>query len=151
MFMSNVLKSIVGLVVISSAIGFTAAPAHAESKASQCQRFGQAMLTFNQQFSNVKSQRSSNPAASINQLIEASGKGLKQLQSRKFDDPKIRGLQQTALNLYVTFHNDMINVAEAVERRDRNAAIQAYNQMMTAIEPEAKFRQQYGAYCGRAK
>jgi hypothetical protein len=149
--MSKILKSIVGLAIISSSIGFAATPAKAESKASQCQRFGQAMITFNQQFSNVTSQRSSNPAASIYQLVDASGKGLKQLQSRKFDDPKIRGLQQTALNVYVTFHNDMIGVAEAVERRDRVAAIQAYEKMMTAIEPEAKFRQQYVAYCGRPK
>jgi hypothetical protein len=149
--MSNILKSIVGLAMITSTIGLAATPAQAESKAAQCKRFNQAMTTFAKPITNIARNRSDNPQADADQMLGVLGTGLKQLQSRQFSDPKIRGFQQTALNMYVDLYNNLANLTDAAERGDRATTISAYQQLLTVVEPEARLQKQYVAYCGRPK
>ncbi len=149
--MSKVLKSIAGLVIIISAIGLTATSAKAESKAAQCKRFDQAGRVFGQRLSSVRRDPNKNYSANIDRWISSSETGLKQFQAQKFSDPKIRGFQQSTLNIMVQFHNDMITTAESIERRDRAAFTGNYKQMMSALQPLKQLNQQYEAYCGRPK
>jgi hypothetical protein len=149
--MSKMLKSIVGLAIISSAIGLAAAPAKAESKAAQCQRFGQSMVTFSRQLAAVQSQSNRDLVPSLDRWLQTSNQGLKRMQSMQFSDPKIRGFQQTALNVYVDLHNTMSGLADALERHDRDGARNAYQGLFTAIQPETQLKQDYRAYCGRPK
>jgi hypothetical protein len=149
--MSKIFKSIVGLVIVGAAIGLAAAPAKAESKAAQCKRFEQVGQTFNKQFLGVKRDPNRNYSENINRLVNTSEKALKQFQAQKFSDPKIRGFQQTSLNVFVRFHNGMITTAEAYERNDRPAADRAYKQMMSELEALRPLGKQYDAYCSRSK
>ncbi len=149
--MSKILKSIVGLAIITSAIGLTATPAQAESKAAQCKRFDQAGRVFGQRLYSLRRDPNQNYTANIDRLISNSETGLKQFQAQKFSDPKIRGFQQSTLNIMVQFHNDMITTAESVERRDRAAFTGNYKQMMSALQPLKQLSKQYEAYCGRPK
>jgi hypothetical protein len=149
--MSKILKSIVGLVIISSTIGLAAAPAKAESKPAQCQRFGQTMIAFTKPISSISNNRSNNSTANANQLLSVMGTGLKKLQRSQFSDPKIRGFQQSALNLYAGLHDNLATVMDAAERKDQATAINAYQQLLAGIEPEARLQKQFVAYCGRPK
>jgi hypothetical protein len=149
--MSKILKSIVGLAIITSTIGLAATPAQAESKAAQCKRFDQTMITFTQQLDSAKFDRSQNPSAFFKRWLSTSEKGLKQLQSKQFSNPKIRGFQQTALNIFVDVHNNVIGGAEAFDKRDRAAFENSYQQVSAASKPVIKLRRQFDAYCGRAK
>jgi hypothetical protein len=148
--MSKMLKSIVGLAIISSVIGLAATPAKAESKAAQCKRFDQAMIAFTKPLVNTSVERS-NPVENADRLLKLSSSGLKQLQSHQFSDPKVRGFQQTALNIYVKLHNDLASLADAAEKGDRTTANQSYQGLFTAIQPETQLKQDYRAYCGRPK
>jgi hypothetical protein len=149
--MSNILKSIVGLAIISSAIGLAATPAQAESKTSQCKRFDQAMVKFSQPITSIAKNRSNNAMADADKMLAATAAGLKQLQSRQFSDPKIRGFQQSALNIYVDLHNNLARLADAAEKGDQATTINAYKQLLTGIEPEVRLQKQFVAYCGRPK
>jgi hypothetical protein len=147
--MSKILKSIVGLVIISSTIGLAAAPAKAESKPAQCQRFGQALVTFSQQLKSA-AQRDPNQSYSANmdRLLSGSEQALKQLQSRKFSDPKIRGFQQNTLNIMTRFHNNIIDASKMAERHDRPATDRAVNKMMADLQPLEQMAKQANPYCG---
>jgi hypothetical protein len=149
--MSKILKSIVGLAIITSSIGLAATPAKAESKAAQCKRFDQTMNAFAKPITSIAKNRSNNPQADADRMISVIGTGLKKLQGSKFSDPKIRGFQQTALNIYVDLHNNLANVADAAERGDRATTITAYQQLVAGVEPEARLQKQFVAYCGRPK
>jgi hypothetical protein len=148
--MSKILKSIVGLAIISTTIGLAATPAKAESKTAQCKRFDQAMNTFAAPISRIGKSRS-NGTAHADQALQVLSTQLKQLQSRQFSDPKIRGFQQSALNIYVEAYNNLASVTDAAERGDRATAISSYQQLLTNAEPEARLQKQFVAYCGRAK
>jgi hypothetical protein len=147
--MSKVFKSIVGFAIISSAIGLTAVPAKAESKVSQCQRFDQSMTTFMHQLDNADHHQP--PSVYLNSLLSSSEKELKQLQSRQFSDPKIRGFQQKALNTLVAFHNNVINAADAVDRHDRAGFDSAFNQVRSSVQPIKSLRKEFDNYCGQPK
>jgi hypothetical protein len=147
--MSKVLKSIVGLVIISSAIGLAAAPAKAESKAAQCQRFNHAMVDFDRQFAGVHYESGQNPTENVNQILDVSAAALKQLQSRKFSDPKVRGLQQTALNIYVRLHNNMVDMRDGFAQGDHAAATQAYKQYATNLKSRSALKQKFATDCTR--
>ncbi len=149
--MSNILKSIVGLVIIGATIGLAATPAKAESKTAQCKRFDQAMNTFAKPITHIGKNRSNNAMTDIDQILRVLSPQLKQLQSRQFSDPKIRGFQQSALNIYVDAYNDLANIADAAEKGDRATAVNAYQQLVTSIQPEAQLQKQFVAYCGRPK
>jgi hypothetical protein len=149
--MSKILKSIVGLAIISSSLAFAATPAQAESKAAQCQRFNQTMNAFAKPISAAYKQRGSNDQANADRLLSVLSTQLKQLQNRQFSDPKIRGFQQSALNIYVGLHNNLADVVDAADRGDRAAAISAYQQLLTGVEPEVRLQKQFVAYCGRPK
>jgi hypothetical protein len=149
--MSKILKSIVGLVIVSASIGLAAAPVRAESKAAQCKRLDQAMTVFGKQFLSVKRDPNRNYSENVDRLLSTSERALKQFQAQKFSDPTIRGFQQTTLNVFVNVHNGTINVAEAVERRDRNAADRAYKQVLADLQPLQPLGEKYEAYCGRSK
>jgi hypothetical protein len=76
---------------------------------------------------------------------------LKQLQSRQFNDPKIRGFQQSALNIYVDLYNNLASVTDAAERGDRATTISSYHKLLAGSQPEAQLQKQFVAYCGRGK
>jgi hypothetical protein len=149
--MSKILNGLVGLLIISSSIGLAATPAHAESKAAQCQRFNQASRSFGKQLSSIQRDPNQNYSANVDRLLSSSETGLKQFQAQQFSDPKIRGFQQSTLNIMVQFHNDMITTAEAVERNDHAAFARDYKQMMSALQPLKQLSKQYESYCGRSK
>jgi 16S rRNA C1402 N4-methylase RsmH len=149
--MSNILKSIVGLAIIASSIGLAATPAKAESKTAQCKRFDQAMNTFAKPITSISKNRSNNPMADADQMLSVLSTQLKQLQSRQFSDPKIRGFQQSALNIYVDAYNNLANLTDAAERGDQATTINSYQQLLTSIQPEARLQKQFVAYCGRPK
>jgi hypothetical protein len=149
--MSKVIKSIVGLCLISASIGLAASPAKAESKAAQCKRFDQAMTVFGNQFLSVKRGPNRDYSEHVDRLLSTSERALKQFQAQKFSDPTMRGFQQTTLNVFVTVHNDTITVVEAVERRDRNATDRAYKQVLADLQPLQPLGKKYEAYCGRSK
>jgi hypothetical protein len=148
--MSKILKSIVGLAIITSSIGFAATPAKAESKAAQCQRFSQTMVVFTKSIAATENRGNDN-IANADQLLNVMATGLKKLQRTQFSDPKIRSFQQSALNIYAGLHDNLANVVDAAEKGDRATAINAYQQLLTSVEPEARLRQQFRAYCGRPK
>jgi hypothetical protein len=99
--MSSLRHSFIGLCLISSTIsglatiGVTASPVQAapakESKASQCKRLEQSILTH-----------SKNMAASqdmgVRQILAKSQASIKQAQARKFSDPKIQRFHQQFLS-----------------------------------------------------
>jgi hypothetical protein len=149
--MSRIFKSIVGLVIISSAIGIAAAPAHAESKPAQCQRFKQAIGAFNQQIYQAHANRSQNSIANIDRMLKVTENGLKQLQKKQFGDPKIRGFQQSALDIHVKLHNDLASIGDAVERGDQSSAKSIYVEMLTTIHSAHEVDKQVVSYCGRYK
>jgi membrane-bound lytic murein transglycosylase len=149
--MSKVFKSIVGLLIVSSSLAFAATPAKAESKTAQCQRFNQASRSFGKQLSSIQRDPNQNYSANVDRLLSNSETGLKQFQAQQFSDPKIRGFQQSTLNIMVQFHNDMITTAEAVERNDHVAFTRDYKQMMSALQPLKQLSKQYESYCGRSK
>jgi hypothetical protein len=149
--MSKILNGLVGLVIIGGAIGIAAAPAHAESKAAQCQRFKQANLIFAKQLASIKRDPNQGYSANADRYLSASEAGLKQFQMQQFSDPKIRGFQQGALNLYVQAHNNMISLFEARERHDRPGTTSAYNQLIADLQPIGPLDKQAVAYCGRLK
>jgi hypothetical protein len=151
--MSKVLKSIVGLCLISASIGFIASPAQAkaESKVAQCKRFDRAMNTFSQPIVALQSSRTSNPKADGDRLLTVLSTELKKLQRHQFSDPKIRGFQQSALNIYVKLHDDFADLADAAERGDQATAKQSYQQLFTAIKPSETLYKQFTAYCGKPK
>jgi spore coat protein CotF len=144
--MSKILKSIVGLAIITSTIGLAATPAQAESKAAQCKRFDKAMVALTNPHSLINNP--SNNAVSVDQFLGVMSTGLKKLQRSQFSDPKIRGFQQSALNIYADLHDNLISMMEA---KDQATAVSASQQLSSTIEPEAKLKQQFVAYCGRAK
>jgi hypothetical protein len=147
--MSKILKSIVGLVVVGAAIGLAAAPAKAESKAAQCKRLERSIVAFGRQLPDMKPNQ--NYSSHMSQWLAASETGLKQLQSQKFSDPKIRSFQQSTLNVFVQAHNSMIGLVESVERRDRSGYTVAANQISEDLKPLKPLGQRVEAYCGRSK
>jgi hypothetical protein len=149
--MSKVFKSIVGLAIITSSIGLAATPAKAESKPAQCQRFGQALSALSQHLVSARRNPNLSRDANTDRLLVASEKGLKQLQSRQFSDPKIRGFQQTTLNTMTRFHNNIITLVEVSERNDRPAVDRALQQLSTSLKPLDSLSKQVDAYCGRSK
>jgi gas vesicle protein len=149
--MSKIFKSIVGLAIIGSSLAFAAAPAKAESKPAQCQRFKQAIVTLNRQISSAKSNSSSNSVENLDRLLNATATGLKQFQNRQFSDPKIRGFQQSALDIHVKLHDDVTNLADAIEGGNQSAAEQIFGQFATAVSAANKVDKQIAAYCGRSK
>jgi hypothetical protein len=149
--MSTILKSIVGLAIISSAIGLAASPAQAESKVAQCKRFDQAMNTFSKPIAALRANRSNNPKADGDRLLKIMSTELKKLQRHQFSDPKIRGFQQSALNIYVKLHDDFADLADAAEKGDQATAKQAYQQLFTAIKPSTTLYNQFTSYCGKPK
>jgi hypothetical protein len=148
--MSKMLKSIVGLVIVGATIGLAAAPAKAESKIAQCKRFDQAMTVFNQQFSSKQETIGQSRTAKLDLLLNNSEKALKQLQSRQFSDPKIRSFQQSALNVFVQFHNDMADATNAIDRQNRPAAETAFKRMLLAENRLKQLDQRFHGYCGGA-
>jgi hypothetical protein len=147
--MSKILKSIVGLAIIGSSLAFAATPAKAESKVAQCRRFGQAVATFGNQLPDVK--RDQDYSSQMSQWLSASEAGLKQLQSQKFTDPKIRSFQQSTLNVFVQTHNDMISLVESAERRDRSGYMVAAKQIDQDLKAFKPLGKSINAYCGRSK
>jgi hypothetical protein len=147
--MSKMLKSIVGLVIVSASIGLTASPVKAESKLAQCKRLQDSIKTFARQ---LKMPHEQSHTAYLNQWLRNSETGLKQLQAKQFSDPKIRGMQQASLDLLVQLHNDTITTVEAVERRDRAAYNQAYQQMDANFKTSTnRVEKQFATYCVRSK
>jgi hypothetical protein len=145
--MSKILKSIVGLAIISSSIGLAAAPAHAESKALQCRRLYQGVTTFGQHSaSNVPS---NNTLADLDQYLASSEKALKALRNQQFNDPKIRGYHQRLLNLFVAVHNSTADIGDHIQARNLDAAL-ADRQRLTKTLPAAgqKLGQEIRIYCG---
>jgi hypothetical protein len=149
--MSKILKSIVGLVIIGSSLAFAAAPAKAESKPAQCQRFKQAIVTLNRQLAKGKYDKSQSYLANVDRYLSTAEPSLKQLQSRQFSDARIRGLQQATLDLHVKLYNDIANIGDAVEQRDKAAAQSAFQQLITAADSANGINRQIAAYCGRSK
>jgi hypothetical protein len=149
--MSKILNGLVGLVIIGGAISFAATPAHAESKAAQCQRFKQANVIFAKQLASIKRDANQGYSANTDRYLSVSEAGLRQFQMQQFSDPKIRGFQQGALNLYVQAHNNTISLFEARERHDRPAFNSAYKQMLADLQPIGPLDKQAVAYCGRSK
>jgi hypothetical protein len=148
-FMSKILKSIVGLAIITSTIGLAATPAQAESKTSQCQRFNQAMLDFDRQFTGVQYESGQNSTENVENLLNISETALKQLQNRKFNDPKVRALQQKALNIYGRLHNDMVDMRNGFAQGNHAAAVQGHKQYTTDLKSRSSLKQQFAAYCVR--
>jgi hypothetical protein len=150
--MSKILKSIVGLAIITSSIGLTATPAKAESKPAQCKRFKQSIAAFNRQIHNAVAHNTKDPIDNINRRLSVNESGLRQLQAKQFSDPKIRSFQQSALNIHVRFHNDLASLGDAIENGDRAAARSIYKEMMTtAIGSSDAVDRQIVSYCGRSK
>lgn len=149
--MSKIFKSIVGLVMIGSSLAFAAAPAQAESKTAQCQRFKQAILTLNRQLEKGKYDKSQAYLANVDRYLSAAETGLKQLQSRQFSDARIRGLQQATLDMHVKIYNDIANIGDAVEQRDKAAAQSAFQQLITTANSANGIDRQFISYCGRSK
>jgi hypothetical protein len=144
--MSKVFKSIVGLVVVGAAIGLAAAPAKAESKAAQCKRFRQSVRTFSQQLPDMKPNENYNDHMS--QWLDASEAGLKQLQSQKFTDPKIRSFHQTTVYVLVRSHNYMRGTVKSVEHRGRSSYLVEPKQNVKVL---SSLGESIEAYCGRSK
>jgi hypothetical protein len=149
--MSKIFKSIVGLVIIGAAIGLAAAPAKAESKTAQCQRFKQATTVFGNQYSKIKRDPNQSYSANMDRFLSNSENALKRFQVQQFSDPKIRGFQQGTLDIMVRFHNDLIDIAEAAERRDSQGYASAYTKMLSGLQLSGnQVEKQYKAYCGRS-
>jgi hypothetical protein len=147
-FMSKILKSIVGLAIITSTIGLAATPAKAESKAAQCKRFDQAMTIFGQQLDSIRYDENQSSTANYDRLLSTSKKELKQLQRKQFSDSKIRGFQQRALNTFVNVHNNISNAADAADRNDRAGYERIYAQLKPTIQPIRQLRKEFDKYCG---
>ncbi len=147
--MSKVLKSIVSLAIIGSSLAFAAAPAKAESKVAQCKRLNHSLIKYANQLPEMKRVR--DYSSDMSQWLNASEAGLKQLQSQKFTDPKIRSFQQSTLNVLVQAHNDMIGLVESVERRDRSGYLVAAKQIDTDMKALSTVGKKIESYCGRSK
>jgi hypothetical protein len=149
--MSKIRNGLMGLVVMGAAVGLAATPAQAESKVAQCKRFDQAMNSFSQPITSLRANPSSNPKADGDRLLKIMSTELKKLLRHQFSDPKIRGFQQSALNIYVKLHDDFADLADAAERGDQATAKQSYQQLFTAIKPSETLYKQFTAYCGKPK
>jgi hypothetical protein len=149
--MSNILKSIVGLAIITSTIGLAAAPAKAESKAAQCKRFDQAVSSFNKQFSNFKRDPNQPYSANADRFLSNSESAIKRFQAQQFTDPKIRSFQQSTLNSFVQLHNGMVSRAEAGEKHDRQSYIAASQQIEQDVKQLGPLSRKVESYCGRSK
>jgi membrane-bound lytic murein transglycosylase len=148
-FMSKILKSIVGLAIISSTIGLAAAPAQAESKTSQCQRFEQAMNQLSQQINRIEYDQNQTSRVNYSRLLGTSKKRLKQFQRNQFSDLKIRSFQQRTVNTWVNVHKNISSAADGVDRDDRVSYEDLYVQLMPAIQLIRTLRQDFGNYCSQ--
>jgi hypothetical protein len=146
--MSTILKSIVGLAIISSTIGFAATPVKAESKAAQCNRFVQAMSVFKQQLRKGDDPRKSR-IEKINHLLKNSEIAIKQLQGRQFSDAKLRGFQQAELNVFIKLHNIMSSGADAIDRGDSVADKNTSKQLVAVAAAGREVSKRADAYCNK--
>ncbi len=148
-FMSKVLKSIVGLAIITSTIVLAATPAKAESKLAQCQRFDQAMTLLRQQINRIEYDQNQTSRANYNRLLGTSKKRLKQFQRHQFSDLKIRSFQQRTVNTWVNVHKNISSAADAADRDDRVSYEDLYVQLMPTIQLIRTLRQDFDNYCAQ--
>jgi hypothetical protein len=143
---------LLGLTLVGGIISLTAAPVRAESKVSQCKRFDQTMNSFSQQLApalKLKKTRDREQAlSSLDHLLKVSGKGLTQIQARKFTDPKLQSMQDQALGIYTDFHNSFVQITNAVDQNDRALADKGLKMMEPLAPREQKLRGQFRQYCG---
>jgi hypothetical protein len=122
--MISLRNSLIGLCLISSTLTLAATPTQAapakESKASQCKRFEQAVLSYGNSLSpkGLNAIKGKTYSDRMDQLLAKSEASAKRLQAHRFSDPKIQRYHQATLDITVAIHNNFVALVNAVETRD---------------------------------
>jgi hypothetical protein len=143
---------LLGLATVSAIVTLSASPVKAESKVSQCKRFYQTMQTFTNQLNpglkqTMQAKTPETFTSSLDRVLNASQRGLKQIEGRKFSDPNLQTFQNQALNIYTNLHNAMAKTADAVDGRNKAAFDQSRQKLKAIAQQEEQFRQQVMKYC----
>jgi hypothetical protein len=150
--MSKILKSIAGILIISTSINLAATPATAESKTSQCKRFHQANVALSNQIPHASSENvDQNRRAEAERISLGLKTGLKAFKLKKLSDPKIRSFQQATLKTLVQFDNDLMKFIESTEHEGLAEMSQKARKMKMNIPALESIGDQTNAYCGRPK
>jgi hypothetical protein len=113
--MSKFCVSLVGLLMIGSAIGIATHPAKAtpakapakatpiktESKSTQCKRFEKVLTSYNQEINTAladKMLEAKDLNTLLTQIRQGNSKSRQKLQSTKFSDPKILKIRQSIVD-----------------------------------------------------
>jgi hypothetical protein len=149
--MLKINRCLLGLALVGGIVSLTASPVRAESKISQCKRFSQTMNAFSQKLipalNSVKKSDREQVINSLDQVIAISGKGLTQIQARKFTDKKIQSVQNQVLSIYTDLHNSVVQVTNAADQSDWPAVESAVKKMKALGTQEDKIRRQFNQYC----
>jgi hypothetical protein len=140
--------------VSSSLILATSMPARAESKLSQCKRFGQTIEAYADQLvpqilQTVDATSAKTYVAALDKALATSQKGLKKMEGRRFADRQLTSFHTQSINLYTDLHNSFVGMANAVESRDRDAYRTAAQKLKPILLRERQLLKQFSQHCSK--